>query len=136
MRGLFCYFWYAICGGNPSENWSSMLSPCRGPHIRLPAELAFCFSSFRSGITILSTRTTAAAEPGTYENTTMEMERSRAWRRSQAINRGGDRITHAMAFKPEKNWKLLYTRGCKLLRARQLGISYPIRSMRQLLDQQ
>ncbi|WP_313422188.1 hypothetical protein [Stenotrophomonas rhizophila] len=41
-----------------------------------------------------------------------------------------------MKFKLEKNWKLLYTLPCKLMRARQLGISYPIRSTRQLLDQQ
>ncbi|WP_038687289.1 hypothetical protein [Stenotrophomonas rhizophila] len=66
----------------------------------------------------------------------MEMERNRAWRRSQARKCGGDRIAHVMKFKPEKNWKLLYTRPCKLMRARQLGISYPIRSTRQLLDQQ
>ncbi|MGE8217195.1 MAG: hypothetical protein ACN6RD_13450 [Stenotrophomonas maltophilia] len=41
-----------------------------------------------------------------------------------------------MKFKPEKNWKLLYTRPCKLMRARQLGIHYPILSTRQLLDRQ
>ncbi|ALN93753.1 hypothetical protein [Lysobacter gummosus] len=45
-------------------------------------------------------------------------------------------MVHSAKFKPEKNWKLLYTRGCKLIRARQLGFAYPIRSTRQLLDQQ
>jgi hypothetical protein len=45
---------------------------------------------------------------------------SRAWRRSQARNRGGDRATTAYSYKPEKNWKLLYTRDAKLARARQL----------------
>jgi len=38
-------------------------------------------------------------------------------------------------FKPEKNWKLLYTRGAKLIRARQLGFAYPILSTTQLLEQ-
>ncbi len=66
----------------------------------------------------------------------MEMERNRAWRRSKARKCGGDRIAQVMKFKLEKNWKLLYTLPCKLMRARQLGISYPIRSTRQLLDQQ
>ncbi len=40
----------------------------------------------------------------------MESARNRAWRRSQARNRGGDRATTAYSYKPEKNWKLLYTR--------------------------
>jgi len=66
----------------------------------------------------------------------MEMERNRAWRRTQARNCGGDRVAHSTKFKPEKNWKLLYTRGCKLVRARQLGIAYPVRSTRQLLEKQ
>lgn len=66
----------------------------------------------------------------------MDMERNRAWRRSQARKGGGDRAAHTMTFKPEKNWKLLYLRRCKLARARQLGFDYPIRSTRQLLEQQ
>jgi hypothetical protein len=65
----------------------------------------------------------------------MEIERNRAWRRSLARQCGGDREAKCTKLKPEKNWKLLYTRGCRLVRARQLGIAYPIRSTRQLLDQ-
>ncbi|WP_327440408.1 hypothetical protein [Pseudomonas donghuensis] len=64
------------------------------------------------------------------------MERTRAWRRSQARKRGKTKAVHPLVFKPEKNWKLLYTRADKLIRARQLGMSYPIRSTRQLLDQE
>ncbi|MGF6595052.1 hypothetical protein [Pseudomonas sp. 2835] len=64
------------------------------------------------------------------------MQRTRAWRRSQARKSGKTKAANPLVFKPEKNWKLLYTRGDKLLRARQLGLSYPIRSTRQLLDQE
>jgi hypothetical protein len=64
------------------------------------------------------------------------MERSRAWRRTQARRKhGNDKPARRPEFKPEKNWKLMYTRADKLARARQLGMSYPIRSTRQLLDQ-
>ncbi|MBV4508370.1 hypothetical protein HU751_026395 [Pseudomonas sp. BW13M1] len=63
------------------------------------------------------------------------MKRSRAWRRSQARKHAHHPAVCPQVFKPEKNWKLLYTRASKLARARQLGFSYPIRSTRQLLDQ-
>ncbi|MCM2525061.1 hypothetical protein NDN64_10885 [Stenotrophomonas maltophilia] len=66
----------------------------------------------------------------------MESARNRAWRRSQARNHGGDRATTAYSDKPEKNWKLLYTRDAKLARARQLGFTYPVLSARQLQEQQ
>ncbi|HDS1073977.1 TPA: hypothetical protein QDZ65_000975 [Stenotrophomonas maltophilia] len=66
----------------------------------------------------------------------MESARNRAWRRSQARNRGGDRATAVYSHKPEKNWKLLYTRDAKLARARQLGFTYPVLSARQLQEQQ
>jgi hypothetical protein len=82
------------------------------------------------------TRTTAAADPGTHENTIMETQRNRAWRRSQSRHHGGDHTAPLPIFKPEKNWKLMYTRGDKLLRARQLGFTYPVLSPRQLLDQE
>lgn len=35
---------------------------------------------------------------------------------------------------PEKNWKLMYQRSQKLHRARQLGMDYPKRTLRQILD--
>ncbi|ROL72678.1 hypothetical protein BHU25_13765 [Pseudomonas vranovensis] len=66
----------------------------------------------------------------------MIMQRTRAWRRSQARKNAKSKAPDPLLFKPEKNWKLLYTRGDKLLRARQLGLSYPVRSTRQLLDQE
>ena len=87
----------------------------------------------RFTLTILPTRITAAAEPGTHEE--MTMERTRAWRRTQARKHGNDKAVDPLKFKPEKNWKLMYTRADKLVRARQLGMSYPIRTTRQLLDQ-
>jgi hypothetical protein len=66
----------------------------------------------------------------------MIMERTRAWRRAQARKRGNDKAVRPLKFKPQKNWKLMYTRADKLVRARQLGMSYPIRTTRQLLDQE
>lgn len=47
-----------------------------------------------------------------------------------------DRATTAYSYKPEKNWKLLYTRDAKLARARQLGFTYPVLSARQLQEQE
>lgn len=63
------------------------------------------------------------------------MERTRAWRRSQAQKDAPQTLLRLPYQRPEKNWKLIYTRAEKLLTARQLGISYPIRTTRQLLDQ-
>ncbi|WP_338524785.1 hypothetical protein NUH87_03775 [Pseudomonas batumici] len=64
------------------------------------------------------------------------MERTRAWRRTQALEHRDDKAVRPLKFKPEKNWKLMYTRADKLVRARQLGMSYPIRTTRQWLDQE
>ena len=64
------------------------------------------------------------------------MERTRAWRRQQARKCGNGKAADPLKFKPEKNWKLMYTRSDKLVRARQLGMPYPIRTTRQLLDQE
>lgn len=63
------------------------------------------------------------------------MKRTRAWRRTQARKHGSDKAARPQVFKSEKNWKLMYIRSAKLVRARQLGMSYPVRSTRQLLDQ-
>ena len=66
----------------------------------------------------------------------MNQIRSRAWRRfKSSINRDKGMVSKEL-FKPEKNWKLMYMRSCKLMRAKQLGIDYPIRSTRQLLDEE
>jgi len=63
------------------------------------------------------------------------MQRTRAWRRQQGRKHGKINTVQPPVFKPEKNWKLLYGRTEKLKRACQLGMSYPVRSTRQLLDQ-
>lgn len=62
------------------------------------------------------------------------MQRTRAWRRSQADQHGKANAVQPRTPKPEKNWKLMYIRSAKLARARQLGLIYPIRSTRQLLE--
>lgn len=80
------------------------------------------------------TRITAAADPGTHEETIME--RTRAWRRHQVRKRGKNQAAQPLVLKPEKNWKFLYRRAEKLKRAHQLGICYPVRTTRQLLDQE
>ncbi len=64
------------------------------------------------------------------------MARARAWRRSQAHKDAPLTLLRLPYQRPEKNWKLMYTRAEKLLRERQLGLSYPIRTTRQLLDQE
>ncbi|CAN1598673.1 hypothetical protein LOY35_05055 [Pseudomonas sp. B21-028] len=64
------------------------------------------------------------------------MERPHSWRRAQSRKHKGREAINPQDSKPEKNWKLIYTRADKLHRARQLGISYPIRTTRQLLDQE
>jgi hypothetical protein len=40
----------------------------------------------------------------------------------------------ATRVKPEKNWKLMYLRAEKLIRARKLGMDYPVKTVRQILD--
>lgn len=64
------------------------------------------------------------------------MARTRAWRRSQAHKDAPHTLLRLPYQRPEKNWKPMYTRAEKLLRARQLGLSYPIRTTHQLLDQE
>ncbi len=65
----------------------------------------------------------------------MDELRGRAWRRSKTKTKS--RKNSAKTEKQwisEKNWKLMYTRSEKLRRARQLGIEYPKRTVRQTLD--
>lgn len=54
----------------------------------------------------------------------------------QALKCRGDNTVRPLERKPEKHWKLMYTRAAKLYSAHQLGMSYPIRTPRQLLDQE
>ncbi|OBU05970.1 hypothetical protein [Morganella psychrotolerans] len=58
----------------------------------------------------------------------MDNTRNRAWRKfKNRINKSRDQKHHSglYDFSPEKRWKMLYTRGDKLIRATQLGIDYP-----------
>lgn len=56
----------------------------------------------------------------------METTRSRDWRIAQKQrNKSRDVYTTLLTFRGEKNWKMLYTRSDKLLRAAQLGLEYP-----------
>ncbi|MCQ6257386.1 hypothetical protein MA884_12835 [Pseudomonas sp. Q11] len=64
------------------------------------------------------------------------MERTRSWRRVKSRKHGRHEAVRPQDVRPEKNWKLIYTRADKLQRARQLGMSYPIRTTRQLLDRE
>ena len=50
--------------------------------------------------------------------------RDRAWRRFQKHHQGNKSYITDIC-KPEKNWKLLYTRSVKIQRAKQLGFEYP-----------
>lgn len=67
----------------------------------------------------------------------MDNIRTRAWRRSKARANANKSIsTNEKKWMSEKNWKLIYTRSEKLGRARQLGIEYPKRTIRQVLDEE
>ncbi|MGQ8366080.1 hypothetical protein [Glaciecola sp. 1036] len=62
--------------------------------------------------------------------------RNRAWRRfNDRVNKGKGKGSNELN-KAEKKWKLLYLRKNKLARAKQLGFDYPIKSNRQLLEQE
>lgn len=63
----------------------------------------------------------------------MEIPRKRDWRIAQKQrNKSRDVHTAQLRFRGEKNWKMLYTRSDKVLRAAQLGIEYPRITNRQL----
>ncbi|WP_336194877.1 hypothetical protein [Hafnia paralvei] len=56
----------------------------------------------------------------------MERKRTRDWRNAQKRrNKSLDVRKTLITFRGEKNWKMLYTRSDKLLRAAQLGLEYP-----------
>lgn len=64
----------------------------------------------------------------------MSDARDRSWRRFKTRVKGRNGgVPQASKAKPEKNWKMMYIRSVKLIRARQLGIAYPIRTVRQML---
>lgn len=62
----------------------------------------------------------------------MENNRTKAWR--QAKSKVKEKQQSARKYTPEKNWKLMYIRSEKLKRAKQLGIDYPNKTLRQTLD--
>ncbi|MCO7255852.1 hypothetical protein KSI86_16980 [Dickeya oryzae] len=56
----------------------------------------------------------------------METIRTRGWRNAQKQrNKSRDVHSALLTFRGEKNWKMLYMRSDKLLRAAQLGLEYP-----------
>jgi len=58
----------------------------------------------------------------------MDNTRDRAWRRANArINKSRDQLNSRLVdcYTPEKNWKQMYGRSEKMIRAAQLGIDYP-----------
>jgi len=66
----------------------------------------------------------------------MSIKRNRAWRRFKNTIKSGKGVGRIDQLKPEKNWKLIYTRSCKLARAKQLGFDYPRKSQRELFDKE
>lgn len=58
----------------------------------------------------------------------MDNTRNRAWRRAQArTNKSRDQLNARLVdcYTPEKNWKQMYGRSEKMIRAAQLGMAYP-----------
>lgn len=68
----------------------------------------------------------------------MTQTRTRAWRRFKARTKKSHTLNKNgfVPLPPEKNWKLLYQRPVKQHRARQLGIEYPRKSMRQIVERE
>lgn len=63
----------------------------------------------------------------------MEKTRTRGWRNAQKQrNKSRDVHMALITFRGKKNWKMLYTRSSKLLRAAQLGLEYPRMTNQQL----
>jgi len=65
----------------------------------------------------------------------MENIRNKAWRQAKRKNKETKNKQKCYKkFVSEKNWKLMYLRSEKLKRAKQLGIDYPSKTLRQTLD--
>ena len=64
----------------------------------------------------------------------MVAKRGRAWRRAKARTKAKARSQLSTEAGRQKNWKLMYTRSAKLARAKQLGLEYPRRRPRHLVD--
>jgi hypothetical protein len=63
----------------------------------------------------------------------MSANRDRAWRRAKSRSKGGA-FPQKNKWKKQKNWKLMYIRREKLIRAKKLGQEYPPKTLRQVLD--
>jgi len=65
----------------------------------------------------------------------MDVLRDKAWRKFKVkVKSRRSKNDHGKQWIPEKKWKLMYTRGEKLRRAKQLGIEYPKKTVLQTLD--
>ena len=65
----------------------------------------------------------------------MEKNRTKAWRQAKSkAKEVKAKQQPVRKYTPEKNWKLMYIRSEKLKRAKQLGIDYPNKTLRQTLD--
>ncbi len=65
----------------------------------------------------------------------MTENRNKAWRQAKAKCKEKKRANDIeKQWIPEKNWKLMYTRSCKVHRAKQLGQEYPRTTLIQKLD--
>ena len=84
--------------------------------------------NFKSSIIFSNLLVIAAVEPYNYEDSNMKI-RDRSWRRLQHSLKDS-KPAKALRIKPEKNWKLAYTRSEKLHRAKMLGKEYPLKPMR------
>ena len=65
----------------------------------------------------------------------MSENRNRAWRRFKKLIKKRNGQGTVEKWKPEKKWKKLYLRSEKLARAKQLGIEYPRKNSRHLIEQ-
>lgn len=65
----------------------------------------------------------------------MENTRNKAWRQAvRNLKETRRKQKNCKKAVSEKNWKLMYLRSAKLQRAKQLGIDYPSKTLRQVLD--
>lgn len=66
----------------------------------------------------------------------MSVERDRSWRRFKGRINQNRTMRPDELCKPEKKWKHMYLRRKKLARARQLGMEYPRKRGKQMLDKE
>jgi hypothetical protein len=69
------------------------------------------------------------------EEVFMKQVRNRAWRRFNNYNKIGKGQASNKIIKPEKKWKMMYTRSEKLVRAKQFGFEYPRKKLVSIIDE-